>query len=195
MLSKGLMDKAKASARINVDTIYPYIENGAKLVGIEPSCILSFKDDYADLLGDDAKAKTIADNTMLIEEFVLYAQNEQGATLEFKHSPENILFHGHCHQKALVGTRPAMQVLNSIPNCNVKEVQTGCCGMAGSFGMEKEHYDTSMKIGEIALFPAVRSQESDFEMVAEGISCRQQIEHGTGKQAKHLVELLAEAIG
>lgn len=195
MLSKGYMDKAKASARINVDSIYPYIEKGAKLVGIEPSCILSFKDDYVDLLGNDAKAKTISDNTMLIEEFILHAQNEQGATLDLQNSPENILFHGHCHQKALVGTRPAMQVLNSLPNCTVKEVQTGCCGMAGSFGMEKEHYDTSMKIGEIALFPAVRSQEGDFEMVAEGVSCRQQIEHGTGKKARHLVELLADAIG
>ena len=87
-----------------------------------------------------------------------------------------------------------MQVLNSIPGCEARELQTGCCGMAGSFGLEKEHYDISMSIGEMSLFPAVRAQEGDFELVMEGVSCRQQVEQGTGKKAKHLVELLAEAI-
>jgi Fe-S oxidoreductase/FAD/FMN-containing dehydrogenase len=194
MLSKGMMDKAKQNARVNVDSVYPYIEQGAKLVGLEPSCILSFRDEYADLLGNDAKAKAIGENTMLIEEFVLHAQEKDGARLEFRNPPRKVMFHGHCHQKALVGTRPAMQVLNSIPGCEASEIQSGCCGMAGSFGMEKEHYDISMKIGEMVLFPAIRSQQGEFEMVAEGISCRQQIAHGTDKKAKHLVELLAEAL-
>jgi Fe-S oxidoreductase len=194
MLSKGMMDKAKSAALTNVDSIYSYVQNGAKLVGIEPSCILSFKDDYPDLLAGNERAKAVAENTMLIEEFVLYAQQEVGATLEFTKPPKKVLLHGHCHQKALVGTAPAMQVLKAIPGCEVKEIETGCCGMAGSFGMEKEHYDMSMSIGEMTLFPAIRAEEGEFEMVAEGISCRQQIKHGTDKSAKHLVELLAEAL-
>ena len=194
MLSKGFMDKAKASARANVDSVYPLIEQGAKLVGLEPSCILSFRDEYEDLLGGDPKAKAIAENTMLIEEFLLYAQERHGAEIEFTQPPGTVLFHGHCHQKALVGTRAAMQVLNSIQGCEAREIQSGCCGMAGSFGFEKEHYDISMSIGEMALFPAVRAQEGEFELVMEGVSCRQQVESGTGKKAKHLVELLADAI-
>ena len=194
MLSKGFMDKAKASARENVDSVYPLIERGAKLVGLEPSCILSFSDEYEDLLDGDPKAKAIADNTMLIEEFLLYAQETHGAVPEYTRPPGTVLFHGHCHQKALVGTRAAMQVLNAIPGCEAREIQTGCCGMAGSFGLEKEHFDMSMSIGEMALFPAVRAQKGEFELVMEGVSCRQQVEQGTGKKAKHLVELLAEAI-
>ena len=194
MLSKGMMDKAKSAALTNVESVYSYVRNGAKLVGIEPSCILTFKDDYVDLLAGNEKARLVSENTMLIEEFVLYAQKELGAGLEFSNPPKKALLHGHCHQKALVGTAPAMQVLNSIPGCEVKEIQSGCCGMAGSFGMEKEHYDMSMSIGEMALFPAIRSEEGEFEMVAEGISCRQQIQDGTNKTAKHLVELLADAM-
>ena len=194
MLSKGYMDKAKSSARRNVDAVYPHIAAGAKLVGIEPSCILGFKDEYPDLLGGDSNAKRIAANTMLIEEFILYAQEEHGATLDCANPPGKVLFHGHCHQKALVGTRAAMQVLNSIPGCDPSEISSGCCGMAGSFGFEKEHYDTSMSIGELTLFPAVRAQQGDFTLVMEGVSCRQQIEQACGKQAKHLVQLLADAL-
>ena len=193
MLSKGMMDKAQSNAWFNVESIYPYVERGAKLVGLEPSCILSFRDDYVDLLGGDARAKAISDSTMLIEEFVLYAQ-EEGASLELHNPPQRLLFHGHCHQKALVGTRPAMQVLRSIQGCEAVEIESGCCGMAGSFGFEKEHYDISLKIGEQVLFPAILSQEGEFVVVSEGVSCRQQIEHGTGKQAKHLVEVLADAL-
>ena len=193
MLSKGMLDKAKRNARINVDRLYPYVERGIKLVGLEPSCILSFADDYVDLLGGDPKARAIAKSTMLIEEFVLYAQAE-GSLLEFRNPPAKLLFHGHCHQKALVGTAPAMKVLTAIPSCDAVEIESGCCGMAGAFGFETEHYDISLAIGEQALFPAIRSQEGEFVVVSEGISCRQQIEHGTGKSAKHLVEVLADAL-
>ena len=93
-----------------------------------------------------------------------------------------------------MGTGQAIEVLRSIPGCDAEEIPSGCCGMAGSFGFEKEHYDVSLKIGEQTLFPAIRSQEGDFEVVSEGVSCRQQIEHGTGKRARHLVEVLAEAL-
>ena len=163
-------------------------------MGLEPSCILSFKDDYVDLLPGDARAKAVSESTMLIEEFVLHSQQAEQAFLAFSGEPKNLLLQGHCHQKALVGTRPAMQLLRSIPGYDVVEIQSGCCGMAGAFGFEKEHYDISLKIGEEVLFPAIRAQQGDFLVVAEGVSCHQQIEHGTGKRAKHLVEVLADAL-
>ena len=197
MLSQGMMDRAKANARANVERIFPYIERGARLVGLEPSCILTFSDDYVDLLGgSDVKVDAVARSTMLVEQFVQYAIEEEGAVLELDgwRLPDKILLHGHCHQKALVGTRPAMDVLNSIRGCETVEIDSGCCGMAGAFGFAAEHYDVSMKIGEMTLFPAIRQQEGEFVVVAEGVSCRQQIEHGTGKRAMHLVEALAAAL-
>jgi Fe-S oxidoreductase len=194
MLSKGLLDKAKSNARFNIASVYPYVAQGAKLVGLEPSCILSFRDDYPDLVGDDPRARLVAENTMLAEEFVGYAQTELGAAMEFSKPPAKLLVHGHCHQKALARTQDAMDLLRSVPGCDPAEIESGCCGMAGSFGFEKEHYDVSMKIGEEALFPAIRSEDGDFAVVTDGVSCRQQIEHGTGKRARHLVEVLADAL-
>ncbi len=197
MLSKGMMHQAKANARANVDTAYEYVAQGAKLVGIEPSCILSFSDDYVDLLGGhDERTRAVADNTMLVEGFVRHALLKAGSSLDLAQGalPEKILVHGHCHQKALVGMGPALEVLRSIEACNVSEIPSGCCGMAGSFGYETEHYDVSMKIGEETLFPTIRDESGEFVVVAEGTSCRQQIEHGTGKRARHLVEVLADAL-
>ena len=196
MLSKGMMDRAQSNARYNVERIHRYVEAGAKLVGIEPSCILSFADDYTDLVGVDRdKARVIADNTMLVEQFVDDAIS-QGAEIDLDGSrlPDRILFHGHCHQKALVGTGAAMGLLNSIDGVEATEISSGCCGMAGSFGYEVEHYDISMQIGEMGLFPAIREQQGEFVVVAEGVSCRQQIAHGTSRQARHLVEVLAEGL-
>ena len=193
MLSKGMLNKAKSNAIANVASVLPFVRQGAKLVGIEPSCILSFRDDYVDLVGSDA-AKDVSESAMLIEEFVLHALQEDGASLEFKTPPAKLLLHGHCHQKALVGTQPAMSLLRSLPGCDAVEINSGCCGMAGSFGFEKEHYDISLQIGEQTLFPAIRSHENDVVVVTEGVSCRQQIEQGTGRRARHLVEVLADAI-
>ena len=197
MLSKGMMSRAQANAQYNVERIHGYVEAGARLVGIEPSCILSFADDYTDLVGVDRdKAQAIAANTMLIEQFVDDAIG-QGAELDLDGSklPERILFQGHCHQKALVGSGAAMGLLNSIEGVEATEIDAGCCGMAGSFGYEVEHYDISMQIGEMALFPAIRNQQGEFTVVAEGVSCRQQIAHGTGRRALHLVEVLAGGLG
>ncbi len=197
MLSKGMLDKAKENAARNVDTIHRYIESGAKLVGIEPSCILTFADEYPDMLPHDAhRSARIAENTMLVEQFIAYAL-ERGAQLRLDGSnlPDKILLHGHCHQKARVGTGPALNILRSIEGCETVEINSGCCGMAGSFGYETEHYDISMQIGEMSLFPTIREQNGDFIVVAEGVSCRQQIAHGTNKRARHLVEVLADALG
>ena len=193
MLSKGMLDNAKRNALKNVASVLPYVEQGAKLVGLEPSCILSFRDDYVDLL-DGEKARRVSENTMLIEEFVLHAQENDGAAIRYSKEPGRVMLQGHCHQKALVGTGKAMTVLSQIPGCEVTEIPSGCCGMAGSFGLEKEHYDVSMKIGEQVLFPAIRDRQNGAGVVSEGMSCRHQIEDGTGVKAKHLVEVLADAI-
>ncbi|MCY4653184.1 MAG: anaerobic glycerol-3-phosphate dehydrogenase subunit C, partial [Dehalococcoidia bacterium] len=196
MLSKGMLEKAKENVRYNIGAIYDYVESGAKLVGIEPSCILGFADEFSDLIPEDAdRAALIGENTMLVEQFVAYAM-EQGAELDLNGSnlPDKILFQGHCHQQARVGVAPALSVLRSIEGCETVEINSGCCGMAGSFGYETEHYDISMQIGEMSLFPTIRSQEGDFVVVAEGVSCRQQIEHGTDQRARHLVEVLADAL-
>ena len=193
MLSKGMIDRARRNALFNLDSVYPYVERGVKLVGLEPSCILSFSDDYVDLLDGDPRVKEVGESTMLIEEFVLHAI-DQGAVLELDAPPSKVLYHGHCHRKALVGTGTALEVLRSIPGWEVEETKAGCCGMAGSFGFEKEHYDLSISVGEQVLFPAVRAAPEDTILVADGVSCRQQIEHGTGRRARHPVEVLAGAL-
>ena len=194
MLSAGLLDKAKANAAKNVDSLLDYANSGTRIVGLEPSCILSFRDDYRDLVPGLPGLDEVADSTMLIEEFLVHALEEDGAALELSRPPAKIMLHGHCHQKALVGTRKAMHLLGRIPGCDAEEIGSGCCGMAGSFGFEKEHYDVSMRAGEQVLFPAVRRASPDVTIVADGVSCRQQIEHGTGTRARHLVETLADSL-
>ena len=193
MLSKGMLDAAKRNAARNVSSVLPYVERGAKLVGLEPSCILSFRDDYVDLLDGD-NARRVSESTMLIEEFVLHAQANDGAEIRYSKEPGRVMVQGHCHQRALVGMGKAMGVLSQISGCEVEEISSGCCGMAGSFGLEKEHYEVSMKIGEQALFPAIRERQNGATVVSEGMSCRHQIEDGTGVKARHLVEVLADAI-
>ena len=193
MLSKGMLDSAKRNAGRNVSSVLPYVERGAMLVGLEPSCILSFRDDYVDLLDGDS-ARRVSESTMLIEEFVLHAQANDGAEIRYSKEPGRVMVQGHCHQRALVGMGKALDVLSQMPGCEVEEISSGCCGMAGSFGLEKEHYEVSMKIGEQALFPAIRERQNGATVVSEGMSCRHQIEDGTGVKAKHLVEVLADAI-
>ena len=201
MISKGLLDKAKAHAQHNVDVLYPYAERGIPIVGCEPSCLLTLRDEYPDLLKDDRvlsegadKAKVVAANTYLIDELLIMLQEKGQLDLEFTDVKKKVLFHGHCHQKALIGTRHSIAALRLPPGYQVEEVNSGCCGMAGSFGFEKEHYDISMAIGEQVLFPAVESKGEDWDVAVMGVSCRQQIEHGTGRKARHLVEVLRDAL-
>ena len=193
MFSKGLLDKARSHARHNVDLLFPYAQRGIPIVGCEPSCLLTLRDEYPDLLGDD-KAKTVGANAWLIDEFLAMLHDEGKLNIDFAETEKKVLFHGHCHQKALVGTRHSMAVLRLPPGYQVEEVSSGCCGMAGSFGYEKEHYEISMAIGRERLFPAVEAKGEDWEIAVMGISCRQQIEHGTGRPARHLVEVLRDAI-
>ena len=196
MISKGLLDEAADAARQNVDLLYTYAEQGIPIIGCEPSCLLTFRDEYPEFLKDEKaeKARKVAEHSYLIDEFLMSLQEKGELKLEFKNEPKNVLFHGHCHQKSLVGTASSLGALRLPPGNQVELVDAGCCGMAGSFGFEKEHYDISMTIGELGLFPAVNAKGPDWEVAVMGVSCRQQIEHGTGRRARHLVEVLRDCL-
>ena len=193
MISKGMLARAKKQARRNVDRLYRWASRGTYIVGCEPSCLLTLRDEYPDLLGDE-KSKVIADKSLLIDEFLVKSQEEGNLDLDFNDDPRSILFHGHCHQKALLGTEASIKALSMPPGHSVELVDAGCCGMAGAFGYEKEHYDISMAVGEDRLFPAVRGKGAEWEVAVTGISCRQQIDHGTSRRARHLVEVLRDAV-
>jgi len=188
MISKGMLSQAKENAAWNVDKLTPYAEKGTPVVGLEPSCLLTLRDEYPDFL-PTAAAKKVAANSFLLEEFVAREQNAGKLRLQAKGNGKKVLLHGHCHQKALVGAAPTIAMLKSA-GYEVTEVDSGCCGMAGSFGFEKEHYDLSVKIGNRRLAPAVKAAAADVEIAAPGISCRQQIDHLAGRKAKHPAELL-----
>ena len=172
----------------------------APLIGIEPSCILSFRDEYPDLVPQEMRddAKKLAANCLLFDEFLTReARNGRIDTDAFRELDADIWLHGHCHQKSLIGVGTSAEMLRLIPGALVHVIPSGCCGMAGSFGFEKEHYETSMAIGEMVLFPTVRkAAESTGKtlVAAPGTSCRQQILDGTGFKAQHPVEILFNSL-
>ncbi|MDP9454249.1 MAG: oxidoreductase [Actinobacteria bacterium] len=188
MLSEGLVDEARENAKKNLDILTSLIERGIPLVGLEPSCILTMRDDYRKLLPGDERVERLAEATRLFEEAILELDSE--LPLE---GGNPVLLHGHCHQKALVGTKPTEDALKLAPGTEVKVVDSGCCGMAGLFGYEKDHYEVSMKMGERRLFPAVREAKGQV-LVAPGTSCREQILGGTGGHAIHPAEYLANCL-
>lgn len=196
-ISKGLMAEAKKTAERNVKTFFPLISESVPLVGIEPSGILGFRDEYLGLLRGELKEKAIklAPFTLTIEEF-LHREIEKGNITSdaFTDASRKIMLHGHCHQKSLSGQEASAFIMSLPKNFSVETIPSGCCGMAGSFGFEKEHYDLSMKIGEMVLFPAIRGGDPSAVVAAPGASCRQQIADGTGKKALHPVEVLWEAL-
>jgi Fe-S oxidoreductase len=192
MISKGLLDQARQQARDNLSHLAGFVKRGIPIVGCEPSCLLTLRDEYPDFVsGDDAEM--VAGNSYLIDEFLINAQSKDKMDLEFSDLTKRVLFHGHCHQKAMVGTGNSLEALNLPPGYEVELINAGCCGMAGSFGFEKEHYDISMQIGGLSLFPAIDAKP-DWEVAVMGVSCRQQVEHGTGRPARHLVEVLRDAV-
>ena len=191
LISKGMLAEAREHARWNVERLYPYAARGVAIVGLEPSCLLTLGDEYVDLLRTD-EARTVAKQSALLEQFLL-RERERGLTLSFKAGAREALLHGHCHQKAIVGTAPTVAVLKWAGYA-VSEVDSGCCGMAGSFGFEREHYDVSVSLGNRRLAPAVKAAPAATEVVAPGISCRQQIQHLAGRRAKHPAEALWEAL-
>ena len=190
MLSEGLVDEARENARRNLDILDPVLDAGLPLVGLEPSCILTMRDDYRKLLPDDERVEKLASATRLFEEALLDLIDD-GTELPLE-GGHPVLLHGHCHQKALVGTGPTENVLG-LAGADVEVVDSGCCGMAGLFGYEKGHYEVSMKMGERRLFPAVRNAEGRV-VVAPGTSCREQIQGGTGARAIHPAEYLARCL-
>jgi len=196
-LSKGLVRKAKIIAIKNVNYLKEIISKESPLVGIEPSAILTFRDEYPDLVGKELKqmAVELGKNALMIDEF-LKDEIEAGRITykQFHSETKKIKVHGHCQQKAVASTDPTKFLLSFPENYSVEEIPSGCCGMAGSFGYEKEHYDVSMKIGEMVLFPAVLESDNKTLIAAPGTSCRHQIKDGTGKTALHPVEILYDAL-
>jgi len=172
----------------------PHARAGIPIIGTEPSCILTLRDEYRDLLPGDTEAEAVASQAFMIDEFMakLAADDDLGITWKHNTGP-NVLFHGHCHQKALIGIGPSMTVLRAA-GCKPVESGAGCCGMAGSFGYEAEHYDVSRKIGEERLFPMVNAADADTVVAVAGVSCRQQIEHFTDRSTRHIAEVLASRI-
>ena len=196
-LSKGLLRKAQKIAKKNVSTLKDIISVNKPLIGIEPSAILSFRDEYPDLVGDALKAdaKKLGSNALMIDEFLAREINMGNITSAiFTKASRLIKLHGHCQQKAVASTLATKTILSLPENYTVEEIKSGCCGMAGSFGYEKEHYNVSMKIGELVLFPEVREAAENTIIAAPGTSCRHQILDGTGRQAQHPVEVLFEAL-
>lgn len=196
-LSKGLVKEAKKLACKNVDKLKDLITPETPLVGIEPSCILTFRDEYPSLVekGDEAAAKVLGKSSLLIDEFLAREIREGRITKEFfTTETRKFKLHGHCHQKALSSLDYTKALLTLPENFSVEVIPSGCCGMAGSFGYEAEHYDVSMKIGELVLFPSVRATAEDTGIVANGTSCRHQIYDGTSRKSQHAVEVLYESL-
>lgn len=194
-ISKGLLDKAKEIAERNIRYLKSYAKEGVAIIGLEPSEILTLRDEYIDLCDDDMldDAQMVAANSFMLEEFLLLDQNRELLKERFNGANRPVMVHGHCHAKALVGMEPMLQVLSEagyIPS----DSKAGCCGMAGSFGYEEDTYDVSMQVGEQTLFPAVRALDQGMLISAHGFSCRHQIADGTGRTAEHPAVLLERAI-
>ena len=189
MISNGMLTEAVALAAHNVERLFPWASKGLPIIACEPSCILTIKDDYPALLQGDLrrKARTVAERCFTFDEF---AETHWIDGLAPTAGPRQILVQGHCHQRSLVGMNPTLKLLRRIPGTEVIDLDAGCCGMAGSFGYEKEHYEISRMVGEQRLFPAIRQAASDNVIVAPGFSCRMQIEHFTGRKALHPAILL-----
>lgn len=194
-ISKGFLKEAKAICNLNVEIFKDIITEETPLIGIEPSAILTFRDEYIRLADDKTSAEKIAKNVFTFEEF-LAKEVEKGNlnTSLFTSEVKTLKIHGHCHQKALSGTHASFKILNIPENYKVTIINSGCCGMAGSFGYEKEHYKVSMQVGEDTLFPKLRNTPKETEIVAAGTSCRHQIFDGTKRIAKHPITILKEAL-
>ena len=194
-ISKGFLKEAKEICNNNVAIFKDVITDETPLIGVEPSAILTFRDEYIRLADDKTSAEKIAKNTFTFEEFLAKEIEKENIDISlFTSAKKDIKIHGHCHQKALSGTHSSFQVLNIPKNYSVTIISAGCCGMAGSFGYEKEHYKVSMQVGEDTLFPKVRNYSAETEIAAAGTSCRHQIFDGTKRIAKHPITILKEAL-
>ncbi len=194
LISEGMLDRAIENASYNINTLRAYADKGIPIIGCEPSCTSAITDDYVELIGTP-DAKCVAEATYSFEEFFAQLVGDGELPLEFSTEPRDILLHGHCHQRALIGIQPTVKMLSLPAEHKVTVIDSSCCGMAGAFGYEKKHYELSMNIGELRLFEAVREKPpGSFTLSAAGFSCRHQLEHGTGVQPKHPIEVLRDAI-
>jgi len=190
-LSAGLVDEARVEAKRVLDALAPWLAQGIPIIGLEPSCLLTLRDEYAVLLpGTEALAK----GSFLFEEFLASESTAGRLDLKLQAVAAEALLHGHCHQKAFAAMGAVEQVLRLVPAMEVRTIESSCCGMAGSFGYEAEHYDISMKMAEASLLPAVRRAAADTLVVADGTSCRHQIEHGANREALHIARVLERAL-
>jgi Fe-S oxidoreductase len=195
-ISKGLLDRARGMAEDMTERLAPYAERRVPIVGCEPSCLLTLREEHLQLQPGNARAQAVASQAKLVEELLVEAIDDGSLKLDpgSRVAGSRIVFHGHCHQKALAGTKATVELLRRIPGADVVELDAGCCGMAGSFGFEAEHYELSMQIGELRLFPALRGEDAGTLVAATGVSCRQQIGHGVGREARHPVQIVREAL-
>ena len=197
-VSKGFLNEARKLADFNVQLLSEDRLKDIPITGIEPGAMLIFRDEYPDLVSTQNKKKAteLAKRVFLIEEYLYdLLCNGNVDTSGWKAFSSKIMYHAHCHQKSLSDAGKAAWLLSAAPGAQVEIIPSGCCGMAGSFGYEKEHYQISMKIGSLVLFPAINKQTDDVVIAASGDSCRHQIKDGTGRQAVHPVEILYEYAG
>ena len=189
-LASGMVNEAKAKAGALIDALLPLAEAGVAIVGLEPSCLLTLRDE-ALVMGLGNKAQVVAGQALLFEEFIAREAQAGRFTARFKPAPQPILVHGHCHQKAFDAVSPILAVLRLIPGADPKLIESSCCGMAGSFGYEAAHFEVSMQMAELSLLPAVRAAPEAI-VVADGTSCRHQIADGAGREALHVARVLAD---
>jgi Fe-S oxidoreductase len=195
LLSKGLLDQAKAKHAELLKKLGPAARAGIPIVGVEPSCVLTLRDELLSLNGPSGDGEAIARQAVLADDLLADALEDGRLKPDPSKMSEPILFHGHCHQKAEGAVEGSVRLLRGIATSSTVDVlDAGCCGMAGSFGFEKDHYEISMKIGGMRLFPAVSKAGEGTKVAATGVSCRQQIAQGTGRTAKHPIVLLREAM-
>jgi Fe-S oxidoreductase len=191
--SIGCVDEARKEAERTLAALSPFVGRGVPVVGLEPSCILGFRDEIPSLLKSDA-ARKLAAHALTFEEFLLREQNAGRLDLPLHETKKRALVHGHCHQKAFDAFSPVTKILKLIPGLDVQPIESSCCGMAGAFGFQAETIDVSLAMGEISLLPAIRAAAGDDLIVADGTSCRHQIKDGTGREALHVARVLAGSI-
>ncbi len=196
LISQGLLDEARALAEANTAALYDAAARGEPILFLEPSCLSAVREDAPSLLRGDAarRARVVAGACRLFEEYLEHEWQAGSIALQLRAGPSTVLLHGHCHQKSMGLVAPARAILSRIPSCAVVDLDAGCCGMAGSFGYAREHYEVSRLIGERRLFPAARALASGAVLVAAGTSCRQQVADFTGAAALHPAELLQSLV-
>jgi Fe-S oxidoreductase len=192
-LSVGKVEEARREAERSIAALAPYVARGISVVGLEPSCILGFRDEIPALLKSEP-ARRLAANAFAFEEFIMRERREGRFALSLAPIAERALVHGHCHQKAFGAFDAVTETLKLVPGLAVEPVESSCCGMAGAFGYGADTIDVSLAMGELSLLPAVRKAESGTLIVADGTSCRHQIKDGTGREALHVARVLARSV-